>query len=86
MTVFFVMLGSARRVPHCSFLPSVEAEFGMREQSARKLMNVARVYGGKSPSAGDLSLPALCELAASQTLPEVREEVDRLLAACEVVR
>lgn len=78
------LLAIKASLPHGSFLPWIEAEFGMSEYSARNFMRVAEVYG-KRGSVPDLPLSALYELAAPKTPVEVREEVDRLLAAGEIV-
>jgi len=58
---------------HGSFLLWIEAEFGMSESAANKMMNVTRVYGAKSVAITDLPLTALYELAAPKTRLEVRE-------------
>lgn len=72
-------------LPHGSFLPWIEAEFGMGEHTARRFMGVAREYGDKSRIVRDLDPTALYELAAPKTPLEVREEVERMIAAGEVV-
>lgn len=69
--------------PHGAFLPWIEAEFGMAERTARNFMKVAEKYAGKSAIVADLQPTALYALATSE--PEVREEVERLIAAGEVV-
>ena len=68
------------RLPHGSFLPWIEAEFGMSDKTAQKMMQVARVYGGKSELSSHLDPTALYELAAPKTPIEVREEVERMIA------
>ena len=68
------------RLPHGSFLPWIEAEFGMSEWAARRFMNVHSVYG-KSGSVPDLPPTALYELAAPKTPIEVREEVEKMIEA-----
>ena len=73
------------RLPHGSFIPWIKAEFGMSDKTAQKMMQVARVYGGKSELSSHLDPTALYELAAPKTPIEVREEVERMLAAGEVV-
>jgi hypothetical protein len=70
---------------HGSFFPWIGAEFGMNERASQRFMNVAKVYASKSANLADLSAEALYELAAPKTPVEVREEVDRLLAAGEIV-
>lgn len=67
------------RLPHGMFLPWIASEFEMKEQTARNFMNVAAVYGSKSPTVGDLNATALYELAAPSTPPEVRDQVEALL-------
>jgi hypothetical protein len=62
------------RLPHGMFLPWIEAEFEMSDQTARKMMQVAEHYGPKSNIVGHLDPTALYELAAPKTPPEVREE------------
>lgn len=70
-------------LPHGSFLPWIEAEFAMSDQTARNFMNVAVQYGGKSQTVLDLNPTALYALAASE--PEVRERIEAMIAAGEVV-
>ena len=64
-------------LPHGSFLPWIEAEFGMSNITAQRFMQVAEVYGGKSINVMHLPITALYELAAPKTPIEVREEVER---------
>jgi hypothetical protein len=56
----------------------------MHEQSARRFMQVAERYG-KSNTMLDLTPTALYELAAPSTPPEVQAEVERRIAAGEIV-
>lgn len=79
------LLAVKASLPHGSFLPWIEAEFGMGHSTADRFMQVAKVYGSKLPTLGNLPLSALYELAAPKTPVEVREEVERLLAAGEIV-
>ncbi len=74
-------------LPHGQFLPWIEAEFGMGDRTARRFMDVARVFGSKMDSLSDLNVTneALYELAAPKTPLEVREEVERMIEAGEVV-
>lgn len=58
----------------------------MSDQSARRFMDVARVYGEKSNIVWDLPPTALYELAAPKTPIEVREEIEAMIAAGEVVK
>jgi len=63
----------------------IEAEFGMSEYTARNFMQVAKVYGEKIPTVGNLPPTALYALAAPKTPIEVREEIESMIAAGEVV-
>lgn len=68
------------RLPHGAFLPWIEAEFGMSQQTSMRFMSVAERYGSIKPSNLELLPPsALYELAAPSTPPEVRAEVEALL-------
>ena len=53
------LLAVKASLPHGSFLPWIEAEFGMSERSARRFMQVADVYAGKSARLADLNAEAL---------------------------
>jgi len=48
-------------------------------------MNVATAYGGKPARLADLKLEALYELAAPSSPHEVREEIERRIAAGEIM-
>jgi hypothetical protein len=48
-------------------------------------MSVARQFDGKSITVTDLRISALYELAATSTPPEVQAEVERRIAAGEIV-
>ena len=48
-------------------------------------MSVARQFGVKSITVTDLRISALYELAATSTSPEVQAEVERRIAAGEIV-
>ncbi|KQT52186.1 MULTISPECIES: DUF3102 domain-containing protein [unclassified Aureimonas] len=74
------------RLPHGSFLPWISAEFGMSDQTARRFMQVTKVFASKSNMLLNLDASALYELAAPKTPIEVREEVERMIEAGEVVR
>jgi DNA repair exonuclease SbcCD ATPase subunit len=67
------------KLPHGSFLPWVESEFGMAERTARNFISVHSVYGGKSAIVADLNLNALYELAAPSTPEPVRELIEQKL-------
>ena len=54
-------------IGHGNFLPWIEAEFQMSDQTARRFMDVARVYAGKSNIVLNLDPTALYELAAPKT-------------------
>ncbi|MCM0751608.1 hypothetical protein DEA98_10420 [Brucella pseudogrignonensis] len=66
------------RLPHGMFLPWIEAEFGMSNVTASRMMNVAEIYG-KSFSLKDFTKEALYELAAPSTPQSVREQVEELI-------
>lgn len=71
---------------HGNFLPWIEAEFGMSDETARKMMRVAEVYGPKFQLGWDLPPPTvLYELAAPKTPAEVRAEIEKMIEAGEVV-
>ena len=61
------------------FLPWIEAEFGMSQSTARKIMAVANAYEGKTVMITDLPIAALYELAAPSTPQSVREQVEELI-------
>ncbi len=73
------------RLPHGSFLPWINAEFGMSDRTARNFMHVAERCGGKSETVSDLSAKALYALASPSTPEAVREEVMSLLVSGEQV-
>ena len=73
------------KIGHGNFLPWIEAEFGMSQSAAYKFMNVARAYGDKVVTVTSLAPSALYELAAPKTPLEVREEIEAMIAAGEVV-
>ncbi len=60
---------------HGSFLPWIEAEFGMSGVSSSRFMNVAEQFGSKSFIVKDLPPTALYALAAPSTPEPVRTEV-----------
>ncbi|WP_050742986.1 MULTISPECIES: hypothetical protein [unclassified Shinella] len=57
----------------------------MSADTANNFMRVATVYGDKYRTVRDLPPTALYELAAPKTPPEVREEIERMIEAGEVV-
>lgn len=83
ITIGHALIRQKHALPHGSFLPWIDDEFGMTEQHARRFMHVAEVYGGKANIMFDLTPTALYELAAPSTPPEVRAEVERRIAAGE---
>ncbi len=68
-----------------TYLPWIEAEFGMGKSTAYKFMDVAKLYRSKLPPGGNLELSDVYELAAPKTPLEVREEVEKMIEAGEVV-
>lgn len=80
------LIAVKERLPHGQFLPWLEAEFGMSDETARKMMRVAEVYGPKIQSGWNFPPPTVMyELAAPKTPLEVREEVEKMIEAGEVV-
>lgn len=73
------------RLPHGAFLPWIEAEFGMSQQSASRFMAVANTYGGKLPNLSNLPPSVLYELAAPSTPESVRQIVEQKAEAGESV-
>lgn len=78
-----LLIDMKAKLGHGNFLPWLEAEFGMSEVTARKMMRVAEAF--KSKPSFDLPVSALYELAAPSTPPEVQAEVERRIAAGEIV-
>lgn len=74
------------KLGHGNFLPWIDAEFGISDRTARNFMNVAAAYGQKSETVSDLGVRALYELAAPKTPIEVREEIEKMIEAGEVVK
>jgi chromosome segregation ATPase len=60
---------------HGQFLKWIDAEFGMKERSARNFMQVAERFGEKSANFADLPLSILYEIAAPSTSDEIVEKV-----------
>lgn len=73
------------RLPHGEFLPWVEVEFGMSDQTARNFMNVAQRYSDKSKTVLDLSPRVLYELAAPSTPEPIRQAVEAKAKAGESI-
>jgi hypothetical protein len=64
----------------------IEAEFGWQERMAQRFMSIATKFGNADRSnLTGLSMHALTELAAPSTPPEVQAEVERRIAAGEIV-
>ena len=84
ITIGQALIRQKAALPHGQFLPWIASEFEMHEQSARRFMQVAERYG-KSNTMLDLTPTALYELAAPSTPPEVQAEVERRIAAGEIV-
>lgn len=70
---------------HGHFLRWIEAEFGMSDMTAKRFMQVAKVYGDKSNTMFDLQTTVLYELAAPSTPQEVRDQVEELVLDGEKV-
>ncbi|WPE22456.1 DUF3102 domain-containing protein [Shinella zoogloeoides] len=79
------LLAVKERIGHGNFTPWLQAEFGMSEHTARRFMGVARQFGDKTSIVRDLDPTALYELAAPKTPIEVREEIEKMIEAGEVV-
>jgi len=77
------LLAVKASLPHGSFLPWIEAEFGMSERSARNFMAVAERYAGKSAIVADLNPTALYALASAE--PDIQARIEEMIAAGEVV-
>jgi hypothetical protein len=67
------------------FTAWIEIEFGWQERMAQRFVLVARTYGSDPSRVTGLSQLALMELAAPSTPPEVQAEVERRIAAGELV-
>ena len=73
------------RLPHGSFLPWINTEFGMTGQTARRFMQVAETYGSKSNIMLNLPPTVLYELAAPSTVETVRDVIEQKAASGEAV-
>lgn len=73
------------RLPHGTFLPWIEAEFGMSERSAYNFMKVANQFGDKLATVANLPAKALYELAVPSTPQAVRDQVEQLIVDGETV-
>ncbi len=73
------------KLKHGEFIPWIEAEFKMTDQTARNFMRVAERFSGKSKMILDLPPTALYELAAPSTPEPVRAQVEARVEAGEDV-
>jgi Protein of unknown function (DUF3102) len=64
-------------LPHGQFQDWLKAEFALSDRMARRFMNVAEVYGGKTDTVSVLSGSALMLLAAPSTPRAAREAVEQ---------
>jgi hypothetical protein len=85
LTVGQALIRQKAALPHGSFLPWIEAEFGMSQSAAYRFINVAERFDSTLPNVGSLPLAALYELAAPSTPPEVQAEVERRISAGEII-
>lgn len=72
-------------IGHGNFLPWIQAEFGMHERTAQRFMQVAEALKGKYDTVSYLEPTALYALANPKTPIEVREEIEAMIEAGEVV-
>lgn len=70
------LIAVKERLPHGEFGDWIEAEFGMDERVARRFMQVAETYGGKSDNLSDLKPSIVYALAAPSTPEPVREAIE----------
>jgi hypothetical protein len=73
------------RVGHGNFLPWIDREFGMTEDTAQRLMSVARNMADQIPQGAVFQRAVLYALAAPSTTPEVRAEIVDRAAAGEKI-
>lgn len=78
------LLAVKAALPHGSFLPWIEAEFGMSVRASQRFMQVAEGYAGKYATVAHLEPSALYALASAE--PEVQARIEEMIAAGEVVR
>lgn len=72
-------------IGHGKFLPWIQSEFQMSQAAAYRFMQVADAYGSKVTTVINLDPTALYALAAPKTPLEVREEIEKMIEAGEVV-
>ncbi len=80
------LISVKKDIGHGNFLPWIDAEFGMSDQTARRFMQVAGLYGGKSNTVLNLEPSALYALAAPSTPADVRSEVEARAAEGEDIK
>jgi hypothetical protein len=73
------------RIGHGNFLPWIDLEFGMSDQSAANFMNVARRFGDQIPKGLEFRPAVLYALAAPSTPEEIRTEITERAKAGEKV-
>jgi hypothetical protein len=79
------LIRQQNELPHGMFLPWIETEFEMGKRTANRFMIVPEHFTGKLATVARLSTRALYELAAPSTPPEVQTEVERRIAAGELL-
>jgi hypothetical protein len=79
------LIRQQKKLPRGMFLPWIETEFDMSQAAAYRFIHVAKKFDGKVISLINLNLEAIYELAAPSTPPEVQAEVERRVAAGELV-
>jgi hypothetical protein len=73
------------RIGHGNFLPWIEREFGMSDQTAYRFIHVATNIGDQIPHGVEFQFNVLYALAAPSTPAEVRTEIIERAAAGEIV-
>lgn len=79
------LIEQKKALGHGNFLPWIEAEFGMSDRTARRFISVANNMSGKLASLSNLGREAIYALAAPETPPEVREQVEERASKGEKV-
>lgn len=70
-------------MPHGSFLPWIQSEFGMSVRASQRFMQVAESYASKSATVALLDPSALYALASAE--PDVQARIEEMIAAGDVV-
>jgi hypothetical protein len=70
------LIEQKKALGHGNFLPWIEAEFGMSDDTAQNLMRIHTEYGANTERVRHLSYRALIALSSKSTPPEVRTEVE----------